>query len=117
YVDVVELGASITLLDVTLVEHAAAVLSFLIASRERASKVEALLAPDALRHILDAARRPDELLELAAAFDVDLRGPHVVGASVAVDAPQCRGSIEDRRAHVAEKIRSASGLSCRMTAT
>jgi sugar diacid utilization regulator/GAF domain-containing protein len=117
YLEVVEVGQRIGVIDVKVVEHAATVLSLEILSQRRQAAAEGQAREDFLNDLLYGQRESHVLAARAPMFGIDLDLPHAV-VRVAHE-PDADASVAgpERRALLAEAVSEATGLGFRVSVT
>jgi hypothetical protein len=117
YLEVVELGQRIGVIDVKVVEHAATVLSLEILSQRRQAAAEGQAREDFLYDLLHGQRESHVLAARAPMFGIDLDLPHAV-VRVAHE-PDTDASVAgpERRAQLGDAISAATGLDIRVSVT
>jgi sugar diacid utilization regulator len=110
YVEVVEVGTQISVVDVKVAEHAATVLSLEMLSQQRQAAAEGQAREEFLNDLLYGKRDLDLLVRRAPLFGIDLDEPHLL---LRIAHESDTGSLlaaADRRSRVSTGFTAGSGM-------
>jgi sugar diacid utilization regulator len=117
YLEIVEVGMQISIVDVKVAEHAATVLSLEMLSQQRQVAAEGQAREEFLNDLLFGMRDLDVLTRRAPVFGIDLDEPHVLvrvahesGTSSLLPGPE-------RRARMAAEVATRSGMPVSLSVT
>ncbi|HMJ79380.1 MAG TPA: helix-turn-helix domain-containing protein, partial [Iamia sp.] len=115
YLEVVELGQRISMVDVKVAEHATTVLSLVLLSQRQQAASEGQAREDYLNDLLVGGRDADTLARRAPLFGLDVSAPHAI-VRVLRQGDEPRGlSGASRRARWSRAVGELLGAECRLS--